>query len=190
MANSGSGSYLRLEAHHFVCIGVTIIRLEHTYTFKPLEAHEGSQLRDFLYLAVHIPPGCPPPDRAIIDEPLMICYTQNWGEPNDFGVVAQTKQSNQLVGIAWIRQMTHSCPGYGFIDGMTPSLAISVLPSFRGQGIGTELLTELLSQAPSDQIGLSVQNSNPAKRLYERMGFSTMRESAEESVMVWTRLSA
>jgi len=73
---------------------------------------------------------------------------------------------------------------------MTPSLAISVLPSLRGRGIGTKLLTELLSHAPSDRIGLSVQNSNPAKRLYERIGFLTMRESVDESVMVWTRTVA
>ncbi|PZO51984.1 MAG: GNAT family N-acetyltransferase [Phormidesmis priestleyi] len=177
-----------METPYSVRNEVATIRLEHTYTFKSLEVHEGSQLRDFLYLAVYVPPGCLPPDRAIIDAPLMTCYTQNWGKPDDFAMVAQTQQSQPPVGIAWIRQMTHACPGYGFIDEMTPSLAISVLPSLRGQGIGTKLLTELLSQAPSDRIGLSVQNSNQAKRLYERMGFSTIRESVDESIMVWTRL--
>ena len=85
--------------------------------------------------------------------------------------------------------MTHGCPGYGFVDETTPSLAISVLPTLRGRGIGTRLLTELVAQVPCERIALSVQNSNAAKRLYERIGFSTVREGDGESVMIWERLA-
>ena len=156
------------------------------YKFRPLELSESARLKDFLYLAVHVPPGCSPPDRTVLNAPLMTCYIKDWGKPQDFGIVAETAKV-QLVGVVWIRQLTASCPGYGFIDDATPSLAISVLPSFRGRGIGTGLLTKLLEQAPCDRIGLSVQNSNPAKRLYERTGFATVQKRVDESIMLWTR---
>lgn len=51
---------------------------------------------------------------------------------------------------------------------------ISLLPDFRNQGIGTQLLRELQQEAiqQNTNIALNVHTSNPARRLYERLGFS------------------
>ena len=51
---------------------------------------------------------------------------------------------------------------------------ISLLPEHRGLGIGTHLLKELLNEASatSKRVRLHVLQSNPAKQLYERLGFS------------------
>lgn len=49
---------------------------------------------------------------------------------------------------------------YGHIDKDTPSLAISLLPEYRDQGIGTKLLSNLLSllyEKGFHQVSLSVQ---------------------------------
>ncbi len=155
------------------------------YRLRQMQAGDRCELSRFLLLAIHVPTGASPPDKSILNDPLLACYFEQWGRQKDFGIVAATNDG-ALAGMAWVRQFEESCPGYGFIDDATVSLAISVVPHLRGQGIGTALLTSLLKQVDSDRVGLSVQNSNPAKHLYERTGFVTIRETADESVMLWT----
>jgi ribosomal protein S18 acetylase RimI-like enzyme len=50
---------------------------------------------------------------------------------------------------------------------------IALLPQFRGAGIGTQILRDLLAEA--DQAGqpvrIHVEQFNPALRLYQRLGF-------------------
>jgi ribosomal protein S18 acetylase RimI-like enzyme len=55
----------------------------------------------------------------------------------------------------------------------TPELAIAVRPDAIGQGIGGALLEALLDLARGQYsaVALSVRESNPARRLYERHGF-------------------
>jgi ribosomal protein S18 acetylase RimI-like enzyme len=52
-------------------------------------------------------------------------------------------------------------------------LDIAVLPEWRGRGIGTALIVELVEEASQDGLLLSlhVELDNPARRLYERLGF-------------------
>lgn len=52
-------------------------------------------------------------------------------------------------------------------------LDITVLPKFRGKGIGTELLKRLIirSNKVQKKISLHVIASNPALKLYQRLGF-------------------
>jgi len=51
---------------------------------------------------------------------------------------------------------------------------ISLLPAFRGRGIGTGLLRALLEEADRHRlpVGIYVEQNNPAQRLYERLGFA------------------
>jgi ribosomal protein S18 acetylase RimI-like enzyme len=53
---------------------------------------------------------------------------------------------------------------------------IALLPEYRGRGIGTALLRALLAEAAqaNGKLTLSVAASNPAQRLYERLGFKTV----------------
>lgn len=50
---------------------------------------------------------------------------------------------------------------------------IALLPAWRNQGIGTQLLTDLLADASADGlfVSLHVEVLNPARRLYARLGF-------------------
>ncbi len=50
---------------------------------------------------------------------------------------------------------------------------IALLPAFRGLGIGTRLVAELLTEAAlaDKTVQLHVEPENPARRLYERLGF-------------------
>jgi GNAT superfamily N-acetyltransferase len=100
-------------------------------------------------------------------------YLDGWGRPGDAGVVAVTGEDRRL-GAAWYRFFPGDDPGYGFVASDIPELSIGVIAEARGTGVGTELLRALLRLA-RDQglqaVSLSVDRQNPARRLYERVGF-------------------
>ena len=50
---------------------------------------------------------------------------------------------------------------------------VALLPPFRGRGIGTRLLSDLAAQADASgrTLTIHVEVNNPARRLYERLGF-------------------
>ncbi len=67
-------------------------------------------------------------------------------------------------------------PGYGFVDEETPELAIAVVPSRRGRGIGEALLDALCERARADgyrALSLSVERDNAVLvSFYEEHGFT------------------
>ena len=68
-----------------------------------------------------------------------------------------------------------------------PSLTISLLDAYRGQGIGSQLLDALLAALRKKKVkgvSLSVSKANPAYFLYRKFGFRTLRENPEDFVMV------
>lgn len=71
------------------------------------------------------------------------------------------------VGCRWVREHP---------DGLE-LVRLYLLPEAQGRGIGTRLVTELCARA--DRVGLPVRlrvlQVNPARRLYERLGFRIMK---------------
>jgi ribosomal protein S18 acetylase RimI-like enzyme len=65
------------------------------------------------------------------------------------------------------------------VNDVIPELAIAVLPAYLGSGVGTQLLKHVLEAAKKrySSVVLSVRATNPAKRLYERMGFVILEET-------------
>lgn len=151
-------------------------------TIRPLHPEEAHLLHNFLYEAIYLPEGTPPPPRSVIHLPELQVYIQNFGtQPDDHCLVAET--SNNVVGAVWVRQMND----YGHVDDHTPSLAISLYKDFRGHGVGTRLMKgmlDLLYGKGYRQVSLSVQKANPAVRLYARLGFETVKETEEEYIMI------
>ena len=78
----------------------------------------------------------------------------------------------------------------GFVDGKNKDENsyeqgnICLLPEFRGQGIGSWYLSELIKNHKNQNIYLRVFKSNPAKRLYDRMGFEIYDETPSHYLMV------
>ncbi|HMV46266.1 MAG TPA: N-acetyltransferase, partial [Blastocatellia bacterium] len=68
----------------------------------------------------------------------------------------------------------------------TPELTIALLPEFRGRGIGEKLMTQMLSHALNHHaaVCLSVSPDNPALRLYQKLGFETVKEEGASLTMV------
>jgi ribosomal protein S18 acetylase RimI-like enzyme len=134
-------------------------------------------LRDMLHHAYYW--------RARVPGSLVSRYVRGWGRPGDTAVIAL--DGGFPVGAAWYRVFPEDEPGYGFVDPETPELAIAVVPSKRGYGIGEELLKDLISKAKEaghSRLSLSVEPGNPARKLYERYGFEVVDEGDEAWTMV------
>jgi ribosomal protein S18 acetylase RimI-like enzyme len=63
---------------------------------------------------------------------------------------------------------------------------LTVLPGFRGRGIGTLLLSSLATESDASGVPLTihVERGNPARRLYERLGFV---EAEDKGVYLFLR---
>ena len=53
----------------------------------------------------------------------------------------------------------------------------AILPEFQGQGIGTQVLQDIISDNPNKRLYLKVYKENPARHLYERAGFKLYGET-------------
>ena len=146
------------------------------------EVNEKDILRNFLYEAIFIPEGVKPPDRSIIEQPELRIYYEDFGTGRaDHCIVADN--NGKVIGAVWTRIMND----YGHVDDETPSFAISLYKEYRGQGIGTRMMNEmlaLLKEKGYKQASLAVQKANYAVRMYEKVGFKTVDENAEEYIMV------
>lgn len=152
------------------------------YTIREIQKHEYPLLDNFLYEAIFIPEGMDPPPKSIIASPELQVYVERFGElKDDRGLVAEI--DGKIVGAVWARIMND----YGHIDNATPSLAISLYKEYRGLGIGTAMMKDILHLLQSQgykQVSLSVQKANYAAKLYLKIGFEIVRENEEEYIMV------
>ena len=152
------------------------------YSIRKMTVSEYPMLNDFLYEAIFIPDGIEPPPRNIITSPELQIYVDRFGElKDDFALVAEIE--GKIVGVVWVRIMND----YGHIDDKTPSLAISLYKEYRGQGIGTDMMKEMLSLLKTHgykRVSLSVQKANYAAEMYRKIGFEIVRKNEEEYIMV------
>jgi GNAT superfamily N-acetyltransferase len=117
-------------------------------------------------------------------------YVKGWGRPGDTALIAI--DGAFPVAAAWYRLFRRDQPGYGFVDEETPELAIAVVPSRRGRGIGEALLDALCERARADDYGalsLSVERGNDALvSFYEQHGFSRVAgDGGDEHSMTMLR---
>lgn len=92
--------------------------------------------------------------------------------PGGAGYVAW--DGEQRLGAVWYRRFTDEVHGEGYLDAGTSVLAIAVIPEARGRGVGRTLMEAAHERARRDGlrlVGLSVDDGNPAKRLYEALGY-------------------
>lgn len=64
---------------------------------------------------------------------------------------------------------------------------ICIIPEYQNRGIGTAILKELLSKNADKTVSLQYFKDNPAGRLYERLGFRRIGETAYHVQMVKDR---
>ena len=135
-----------------------------------------------MYEAIFVPEGVPAPPKSIINQPELQVYITDFGKKKeDIGLVAEVDK--KVVGAVWVRIMDD----YGHIDNDTPSFAISLYKDYRGFGIGTDLMKEMLrilKDRGYKQASLAVQKSNYAVKMYQKTGFEIVGENGEEYIML------
>lgn len=151
------------------------------YTIREIQKQEYPLLDHFLYEAIFVPEGAESPPKTIIASPELQVYVARFGEAKgDHGLAAEVE--GKIVGAVWVRIMND----YGHIDDKTPSLAISLDKEYRGLGIGTAMMKEILVLLETHgyrQVSLSVQKANYAAKMYQKVGFEILRENEEEYIM-------
>lgn len=148
--------------------------------------------RDFLahmIVQASFRPGSIPRFEDAVRAPHVVPWIDGWMRDGDIGIVAV---DDVALGASWCRRFSGHEPGLsGFVDGETPVLAIAVAADQRGRGIGTALLEQLVVAARVagvPALSLSVGRSNPALRLYERLGWKQLDDPPDRPLRLSRRL--
>lgn len=151
--------------------------------YRPLHESEYPLLKDFLYLSIFQREGDDLLPRSILESNDLKIYYEDFGTLRDDHSICADKDG-EILGIAWCRNID----GYGSVDKKTPELAISVKDDYRNQGIGQELLRQLLEHLATlnyEALSLSVQKENKAQSLYFRLGFKVFNEDLETYTLMY-----
>ena len=108
------------------------------------------------------------------------CYQQHGPASRDAVVEVVWRGITLRVGRLWTDRLANSIH----------LLDIALLPEWRGQGVGSVCLQRLQHQAAQRQqaLTLQVRQGNPARRLYERLGFCCTGPQVElHQGMKWRR---
>lgn len=153
-------------------------------SFRKATATDGAFLREMLFESLYVPAGHEPFSRAILEHSDVAKYVEGWGREGDFGLLAEHHATS--VGAAWVRLLQGEARGYGYVDDETPELSVALLPEYRGKGVGAALMERLLEEAALryEAVSLSVSKGNPARKLYERLGFEQVGEDDASAVML------
>jgi ribosomal protein S18 acetylase RimI-like enzyme len=149
------------------------------YAIRPVNPVDEAFLWQMLFEAAHLAEEGETSVEAVINHPEISKYVQDWGRVGDLGFVAIENALNQPIGAAWLRLFSSHNRGYAYLNAETPELAVAVLPAYRHQGIGTQLIQHLLAAAKTiyPAVSLSVRTNNPVFKLYQRLGFEIVSGS-------------
>jgi ribosomal protein S18 acetylase RimI-like enzyme len=151
---------------------------------RDLRESEIAFLREMLFTALAWRPDVElPPLDWVLAHPQVEPFHRDWGRPGDVGLVAE--DDGRLVGLVWYRLFTDDDHGEGYVDEQTPELAIG--EGSRGHGVGRRLMREAHERARVDgieRISLSVDSDNPARRLYESLGYAEYAPNDEKGRMI------
>jgi GNAT superfamily N-acetyltransferase len=155
-------------------------------TIRDLAPEEVAFLRDMLFAALDWRPDVElPPRDFVLAHDQVVIYHQDWGRPGDVALVAEA--DGRLLGLVWYRFFTEAVHGEGYVDDATPELAIAVVEDCRGRGVGRRLMEAIHARAREEgvaRMALSVDADNPAKRLYQSLGYVDYEPDDELGRMV------
>jgi GNAT superfamily N-acetyltransferase len=146
---------------------------------------------DFTFLATMLgeaavwrPDKPTPTADEVLADPRYAMYLAGWPRHGDCGRVAER---DGPLGAAWYRTYTEASHGYGYMSEAVPELSIAVVASRRNEGIGRRLLIDLIAASTAEgyaALSLSVNSNNPARGLYESVGFVPVEKRGSTWTMV------
>lgn len=151
------------------------------YNIREMDKREYPLLEDFLYEAIFQKDENNLVSKEIINQPALQIYIKDFGtKEDDYCMCAEVE--GKVIGAVWARCIA----GFGSVDKNTHELAISLYKEYRGKGIGTDLvknMLELLRINGYQKTSLSVQKANYAAQMYLNMGYNIVDENEEEFIM-------
>ncbi|HEX5588514.1 MAG TPA: GNAT family N-acetyltransferase [Acidimicrobiia bacterium] len=146
---------------------------------------------DFTFLATMLgeaavwrPDKPTPTADEVLADPRYAMYLAGWPREGDHGLIAE---EDEPLGAAWYRSYTAASHGYGFVAEAVPELSIAVVAPRRHEGIGRRLLVGLIEAGTAqghEALSLSVNDGNPARGLYESVGFVDVEQHGTSWTMV------
>jgi len=153
---------------------------------RDLRLDEPPFLREMLYTALDWRQDVElPPVEWVLEHPQVAPFHIGWGRDGDTALVAEAEHAR--LGLVWYRFFTTEEHGEGFVDEETPEVAIAVREDQRASGVGTALMEAIHARARENgiaRISLSVDRENPARRLYERLGYVDVEPNDENGRMI------
>jgi GNAT superfamily N-acetyltransferase len=153
---------------------------------RDLRLDETPFLREMLYTALDWRQDVElPPVEWVLEHPQVAPFHIDWGRDGDTALVAEAEHAR--LGLVWYRFFTTEEHGEGFVDEETPEVAIAVRKDQRASGVGTALMEAIHARARENgvaRISLSVDRENPARRLYERLGYVDVEPNDENGRMI------
>jgi ribosomal protein S18 acetylase RimI-like enzyme len=142
------------------------------YTTRPVVLADEPFLWEMLFYAANMAEDGAVSGAEAQTHPYLAKYVRGWGRAGDLGVIAMA-EGQRPIGAAWVRLLTGAEKNYPMLADDVPELAVAMIPEWIGHGIGGRLLARLLEDArlAHPAVALSVREANPARRLYERLGF-------------------
>ncbi len=106
------------------------------------------------------------------DEDFQARVFKQWFDPTRFQIVVVDGEN---VGLLAVERR----PAELFLG------TLEILPAYQRQGLGTEVIRSILSQAKTEglPVALTVLKVNPARELYARLGFSVVGETPTHYLM-------
>ncbi len=154
------------------------------WRLRPATPADADLLRDLFARSLFVAPEEDALDADGVDEPPLARYHRGFGGPGDLGVVAEV--DGEAIGAAWVRVFPDDDRGFGWVADDVPELSLAVDSRRRGDGVGTAMLRRLLSKVGT--VSVSVHHENPARHLYQRLGF--LEVARHETYSVLERIGA
>lgn len=105
-------------------------------------------------------------------------YRQQWPASDQAVIEVETEGAKQAVGRLWVDRQA----------GEILVLDIAILPDWCSRGVGTTCLRRLMGECAQGGQALTIQveQGNPARRLYERLGFQPVGpQHGLHQLMAW-----
>lgn len=158
----------------------------HNIIIREIRQEELPLLENMLYEAIYQPDKVNPIPREVINLPEINTYIDGFGEKKDDHCFI-SESDGKIVGAVWVRILSGEIKGYGNIDEYTPEFAISLYKEYRHRGIGTRLMSTMITYLRDKgyaQTSLHVKKDNYAVKLYRKMGFVVIDEDEEDYLML------
>ncbi|USD62075.1 GNAT family N-acetyltransferase [Vibrio sp. SCSIO 43140] len=137
-------------------------------TFSEIKAGNIQLQKELLLIALWTPDDEADHSPEVLELPHIKAYYENWGREGDIGFFAMSPDSTPM-SIVQARYKSSQTKAYSDY----PEVAIAIHPNYRGQGIASALMEQLIKSTPSGlRLGVHPKNTSAIK-LYEKYGFRT-----------------